>query len=547
MMKRIFLSAISLLIAVEAMAEDAKVESAGDYQLQVAALKRSPRPVIFNNDGCDAYYFPADKPFSLAAFLARRTSPLANSDVTTISYCTISSGFGRFTHPTKYGELLTNPVYKSYRPVRNAIPDFISMGTDPLKVVTNYASEHGMEVFWSNRINDCHDYAHRADKPFATWSKFKEAHPEYLFGAIGEDMPYGRWSAVDFSYPEIRRLETEFVMEVAENYKVSGIELDFMRHCHLFRQVAQGATATAEQCDLITSMMREIRSGIGRIGERKRQPMLLSVRIPDSTGYCRAVGIDIERWLEEGLVDIIIGGDYFQLNDWSKLVELGHRYGVKAYAGLSEPRVTSEHPALKRLSELAYRARAAAAWNAGVDGLYIFNEYCEVRNRLGYLKEIGGQDKLARLNKLYFINYCDGPPNRYLKDGKRYQSLSILTPAHPLRLPQSAKNTTKIFLGREDDPAAAILYSQLKGCDESRMTPELNGTPLQFRARAGDLVAWTLPANSWRPGENNLTFKLSGGDQGSDPAVIDTAILFLYDPAEPKVSALLKAASATGQ
>lgn len=48
--------------------------------------------------------------------------------------------------------------------------------------------------------------------------------------------------------------------------------------------------------------------------------MIVAVRVPDSVEYCRARGFDIERWLFEGLVDLLIATCYFQLNGLCGLV-----------------------------------------------------------------------------------------------------------------------------------------------------------------------------------------------------------------------------------
>ncbi len=64
------------------------------------------RRFVANNDGCDCLYYPKDQVVSKKLFLQARTTALGQSQVTTISYCTVSSGFGYFTHNTKAGEVL---------------------------------------------------------------------------------------------------------------------------------------------------------------------------------------------------------------------------------------------------------------------------------------------------------------------------------------------------------------------------------------------------------------------------------------------------------
>lgn len=86
-------------------------------------------------------------------------------------------------------------------------------------------------------MNDTHDAGHRPNRPHVQWNNFKEDNPQYLFGNMGEKLPYGRWSAVDYSYPEIRDLCVQYYTEVCENYDVDGIELDFSGICFYLRML----------------------------------------------------------------------------------------------------------------------------------------------------------------------------------------------------------------------------------------------------------------------------------------------------------------------
>jgi hypothetical protein len=125
------------------------VGSKEEYRAARTKKLNEPRPVIHNNDGCDAYLYPSDRNFSVSDFLSYRTKGLVGSDVSTISYCSITSSFGQFTHKTEVGEFLT---LTHQRPgSRNVVPEFVKLGTDPLEVTGKYAHENGFEFFWSNR------------------------------------------------------------------------------------------------------------------------------------------------------------------------------------------------------------------------------------------------------------------------------------------------------------------------------------------------------------------------------------------------------------
>ncbi len=500
--------------------EDYLIESIEEYRALRLQKLNEPRPVIHNNDGCDAYLYPDSRTFSIYMFLELRTAGLKGSDVSTISYCTIASSFGQFTHNTKVGEFLT---LKHNRPgSRNVVSEFVELGTDPLEVTCTFAHENGFEFFWSNRINDTHDYEHRPDNPYERWSKLKSEHPEYLFGAVGEKLPYGRWSAVDFSHAEIRDLCVQYYTEVCKNYDVDGIELDFFRHLYLFKNVARGDIATTEQLNMFTDMVTRIREMTEDEGMKRGKPILVLVRVPDCPDYCRGVGIDLETWMEKGLIDIVVGSGYFRLNFWTYIVNLGHSHQVKVYAGLSEPRVKYEHPLLIRLQNSVYRARSLAAWQAGVDGIYIFNEY---NTRKKYLSEIGDQTKLEKTNNLYFATYRNANPASYLKDGKSYCSIPVLTPQNTLKL-GSENVSLELEMGDESIPADIALILYTREGNPELIKAGLNGISLEYSKSTDDgLSVFKVPATSVRPGKNNLT--LSCGN-GSVPVTLLDAAVFFY-------------------
>ena len=361
-----------------------------------------PRTVIHNNDGCDVIYFPIKEKYTAKNFLDKRSAGLIGTGVSTISFCPTASGFGNYTHNTKVGEVLLRHGYEfGIRDGdRNITAEMIAEGTDPLQVNIEFARENGFEIFWSNRMNDTHDASHRKDKQYYLWTRFKENNPQYLFGDIGERLPSGRWSSVDFGHKVIRDLCVQFFKEVCDNYDVDGVELDFLRHFEIFKTVGRGGVASQEQLDMLTDMVTRIRKVTEDAGMKRGNPILVLTRVPTSPEYAKRAGVDIERWMDEGLVDIVVGSCYFRLDYWKNFAKLGKNRNVKIYAGLSESRVREEHPLLVRQQNAVFRARAAAAWEAGLDGMYSFNEY---NTRVKYLSEIGHPDKLKKTNNLYLL------------------------------------------------------------------------------------------------------------------------------------------------
>jgi len=510
---------------------DKPIRSIEKYRELRTEKLNQPRPVIHNNDGCDAYVYPVEREFSILNFLDRRLTGLKGSDVSTISYCTQCSGFGHFTYRTKIGEPQVNDPGRPGS--RNVYSDFVEIGTDPLKVTTDFARENGFELFWSNRVNDCHDVAHTKDKPHPLWTKFKEEHPEFLFGEMGEKFPHGRWSAVDFSHKEVRDLCVQFYTEVCENYDVDGVELDFFRHLFLFRNVAGGELATVEQLEMLTDMVTQIREMTERVGMKKGKPILVLVRVPDSVDYCRGVGVDLEEWMKKGLIDIVVGSGYFRLNPWTYLVDKGHKYGVKVYAGLSEPRVKNEYPLLQRLSNPVYRARSAAAWQAGVDGLYIFNDY-NVKSQ--HLSEIGNAQKLQAKNNLYFVTYRDKSPDSYLKDGLSYKVIPRLSP-YKSKMIETNPLLFDMEIGDESLPAKVSLLIYSQGGEPKDIKAAFNNNPLKYiKSTTDGLSVFDIPNESVKAGINSLAISNILGEE--EIKLLDAAILFYRDSNDPETKEL---------
>ena len=496
--------------------------------------RNKPRPLIHNNDGCDVLFFPVNEKYTTNNLLSKRTAGLIGSDVSTISYCTQSDGFVHVTYNTKVGEIMDKHGfdYQGQENTRNITAEMLAEGTDVLQVNVEFARENGFEIFWSHRMNDTHDAAHRVGKPYLFWSKFKENHPQYLFGKMGDKLPNGRWSSVDFNHQEIRDLCVQFFKEVCDNYDVDGVELDFLRHFELFKTVGWGGEASQEQLELLTDMVRQIRKVTEEAGMKRGNPILVLTRIPTSPEYAKRAGVDIERWIDEGLIDIIVGSCYFRLDFWENFVQLGKGKEVKMYAGLSESRVKNEHPMLVRQQNAVFRARAAAAWEAGIDGIYSFNEY---NARVKYLYEIGSPDKLKKTNNLYFVTYRDAGAESYLKGGDDFFKMPRLSPGRLTKKFDADPFVFKIEIGDEAAHAdvCAIIYAENITSDD--LTVKINGFEASYKRATDDgFYIFEVNQQSIKPGINDFYIK------GKDGSILkDAAIFFCRDKEDVEMRKLI--------
>ena len=268
-----------------------------------------------------------------------------------------------------------------------------------------------------------------------------------------------------------------------ENYDLDGIELDFFRHPQLFRTVAMGGHATAEELAVMTQLMKDFRAMAEEVGRRRGRPFVLCARVPDSFDYCRAIGIDLDAWLKAGALDFLVVGGYFQLEPWRKTAEKVHGYGVKCYASLDETRIDQMVRRQKgrmlhgRNDKECWVARIAAAMASGMDGVNLFNIEYFKHDDQRYIMSHDIRD-LDGLDKTYFGTYVGGggyTPEYFLVGGRKFWKTLGVNPAWPVKLAKGEGRPFEFVFG--DDLSAAKRKGKAAKVEVSVLT-DLNGAEL---------------------------------------------------------------------
>jgi hypothetical protein len=372
--------------------------------------------------------------------------------------------------------------------------------------MVDFGHQHGIEVFWSMRMNDTHDGSRTDYGPVMfRANRLKQEHPEWLIGSKESPPRYGAWSAVDYGVPEVRDLAFRYCAEVCQNYQVNGIELDFFRHAFFFKCSGRGEPCGEKELSQMTALIRRIRAMTEEVGRKRNRPILLAVRLPDSTEYCRLIGLDLERWLAEGLLDLMIVSGYTQLNPWEYSVELGHRYGVKVYPSLDEPRVRDDSARKLRGTLAAYRGRALNVWSAGADGVYLFN-FFDPDSLLW--RELGDPATLRKLERSYFasVRGAGSVPVPHQK----FIHVPTLNPAGPVSIAPGKPGRVEFRVGEEftggSEPGRIRLRLRFKSAPEAgRFRTLLNQQSLPSGTIRDDWLEFRLNAKALRPGVNVLT------------------------------------------
>ena len=496
-------------------------------QRQKAAHRK--RRIILNNDGCDLTHFC--KEATAEALLSLRTTALVGTQVDTVFYSTGGS-FGRFKHHSKLGEIFS---CKAEGFANNKTQDFIDQGTDALQIMVEFCHRNRIECFWSMRMNDIHDSYKTWYAPYL-FPQLKRNHPEWLMGSRGKPPRQGRmWSAVNYGRQEVRDLALKFHEEVCENYDVDGIELDFFRQLTYFKGPAMGHDADQADRDKMTDLMQQIRAMTERIGLQRGRPILVAVRVPDSAGYCEAIGLDITRWLKDGLIDLLVASGDYRLSPWEASVELGHQHGVPVYACLSNAAMRDVEARKVRASLAGWRGRAMAAWAAGADGMYTFN-FFNPKSRLW--REIGEPEALAKLGMVYCSSVRSlRTVSRFLARGERFLSRSVVAPDSPRKLNPGKPVTVDLGVGEElhrqgKRASDAMLALRIEPIVEPRrVSVRMNGRLLADGLVSGVWVELPVSPEHVEKGVNRVEVALA--ESTAAGTVLRDVVLWVRRPKRP--------------
>ncbi len=267
---------------------------------------------------------------------------------------------------------------------------FQAQGVDTTEETIKATRKAEMAFFAGIRVNDVHHCARDRHPRF--WAE----HPEFH---IGEDCPIdARWKgALNFAHAEVRDYRKEVIREILDRWDVDGVELDFNRMPTLFKAAEVDANR-----DTMTAWIGEIQDLVREAGERRGHPIPLEVRVPSVAEVCHGIGIDILRWIRDGLVDIATfsGIRYAEFEmPIEECVKAAEGSETLVFAGF-EPR----SPSLLEVD--MWRAVATHYWKAGVDGLHIFNagNYYYIEGiEMPHLKEIADPEMMARRDKKYQV------------------------------------------------------------------------------------------------------------------------------------------------
>ena len=500
------LSRRSFLVAASAAAATSCVGLPRNDPASVGARRKAAwrkRPLVLDDDG-DLVYADQTRQ-GPEAFLSLRMEDCLAAGVDSLAWCMMWAIAQKGQTRVRYWQAQLENV-----PFQENLPD-------PTSVVAEFCRKHGIEVFGSIRMNDAHD-AFGLPFPKLVYP-LKVKHPEMLLGdesqrgVVGDGLAAASWSGMDFAHEKVRNDRLWWIEHTAGRYGMDGVDLNFFRMPFYFKPGEEESNAP-----LMTDMIRQGRKRIDAISRKLGRPVLLGVRVPGTIDACQRIGLDIETWLREGLIDrMLTGGGYVCYSTPAEeLIQLGHRFDVPVYPCIN-------CPASYTLGGNSLRAAASNFWAVGADGIYLWNfQYIPAPGALGYgrptqaqyttqLPEIADPKRLKYLDKSFAVN---------VSVWEQYQRASEMPPL-PVSLGGRQDGNAQVIPVRVGDDIAAanragkvrdvVLRLQTAGSVRGDvLSVTLNDAPvLQAEAGGDGQVAAPLHPDAFRQGVNRLTLQLA--------------------------------------
>ena len=283
----------------------------------------------------------------------------------------------------------------------------------PLKITAQLCREAGLQFFPRVRMNS--HYVIEPEHP--AYGRFRRQHPELLIGRPGESLPEKsmEWAirtGLNYAFEDVRDYMRRIIFEVFENFDVDGVEMDFMRHPGFFRMEEAYANRY-----LMSDLVRRVSARLREVGAERNKELLLAVRVPPRLADAVRVGLDVQGWIEEGLVDIVVVGGGFIC------FETPVREFVEAAEG-TDCLVYGCIEATRYCDELNMRALASRWLRDGAAGIYLYNFYTMSPewNQRTYA-QLSDLEAMKRLDKRYETDRA-GPvsPTEGHSGGFRYAS-----------------------------------------------------------------------------------------------------------------------------
>ncbi len=218
----------------------------------------------------------------------------------------------------------------------------------------------------SIRMNTVHGFPEWPKSP--EFSRFYMEHPQWQLNGRYPARGYTS-RGLNYAIPEVRDHYMSLIREIAGEYDIEMLELDFLRFpAYFYRDNIE------QHCATMTEFIAEVRSTLDATG----RDIALLARIAATPGGALGLGFDVQAWAQQGTIDGITVSE-FHTTGWELPIDQFRSLvgpHVAVYAGGQSRAFTWKgldpwhHLAANR--ELL-RGFAAGYLASGADGVNLFN------------------------------------------------------------------------------------------------------------------------------------------------------------------------------
>lgn len=355
------------------------------------------------------------------------------------------------------------------------VKHLVDSGIDVPRVIADACREHNKASFFSLRVNDIHDAQQGVPKP-----RIKREHPEWMHGE-GSRAPTG----LNYVRFGVREYKKALVREFFEKFDFDGMELDWLRtECNLpnLREYQHRYA--------ITDWVADLRKMLDEMGRKRRRPIELAARVPETVEGCLLAGLDAPEWVKGRLIDHLIVGNgavEYRLDPFKALCA---QTGVRLYPCLyGWGNDYSPSPGEGVCSDQMLRGTAAKCWAQEPDGLYMFNMYPTLGFRMDLMRQIGNPKTLTGKSKRFAAEVSGRSP-------VHYRNLWYYSPL-PVTLERTHGPGPTIPITVSDDVGRAQRDGKLKSVSVEvslhNVTPELDEIEMVFNGQQLERSDTILP------------------------------------------------------
>ena len=358
------------------------------------------------------------------------------------------------------------------------------------------------------RMNDMHDAPYPSSHLF---SRFYKEHPQFHLKSL-DGRSWGT-EALDYAHREVREHFLSLIRELATDYDLEVLELDFMRFPYHFDR-----DSIERNCNTMTGFMREVR----KILDGTDRGIALIPRVASSPGAARQLGFDVQAWAREGLVDGITTANFMgtcwdlAIEDFRELV--GPQIAIYASSEVAGDRRDGMPVRYLPESHEMLRGFAAGYLATGADGVNTFNYFLARHHNpvtaekfyggLGEMRSLEharGKPRIHVLTAGFWLPECDMPEQvPVLIRAGRERRFGMLLAAES----KGAEVTVRVYFDGEIEPEDLWLRIGVhpgSHAAEIRKGPE--GDKEKKFSRKSKIAVFKVPSHVIKDGRNELILR----------------------------------------